>query len=128
MANTLGNPTLKSDKVREGEILSYNTSLTSSPSIANPLLRIRKSTTTLVEFALDATTPFTGGSVDGAATLNYVSASAVAAAGAADIPDNYQILGRDDAVHLSGPITATDGITVGQTVSAATITVTEPAS
>ena len=128
MANTLGNPTLKSNKVREGEILSYNTSLTSSPSIANPLLRIRKSTTTLVDFPLDPTTPFTGGSVDGAATFNFVSSSAVAAAGAVDIPDNYQLIGRDNAVHLSGPITATDGITVGQTVNAATITATEPAS
>jgi hypothetical protein len=128
MANTLGNPTLKSNKVREGEILSYNTSLTSSPSIPNPLLRIRKSTTTLVDFTLDGTTPFTGGSVDGSATFNFTSSSAVAAAGAADVPDNYQLIGRDNAVHLSGPITATDGITAGQTVNAATITATEPAS
>lgn len=128
MANTLGNPTLKSNKAREGEILSYNTSLTSAPSIPNPILRIRKSTTTLVDFTLDATTPFTGGSVDGSATFNFTSSSAVAVAGAVDIPDNYQLIGRDNAVHLSGPMTATDGITVGQTVNAATITATEPAS
>lgn len=128
MANTLGNPTLKSSAARENEILSYNTTLTASPSIANPLLRIRKSTTTLVDFTLHASTPFTGGSVDGSATFNFTSSSAVAAAGAADIPDNYQVIGRDNAVHLSGPITATDGITTGQTVNAATITATEPAS
>ena len=128
MSNTLGNPTLKSNAARENEILSYNTTLTASPSIANPLLRIRKSTTTLVDFALNASTPFTGGSVDGSATFNFVSPSAVAAAGVADVPDNYQVIGRDNAVHLSGPITATDGISVGQTVDAATITATEPAS
>jgi hypothetical protein len=128
MANTLGNPTLKSNAARENEILSYNTTLTASPSIANALLRIRASTTTLVDFPLNAATPFTGGSVDGAATLNYVSASAVAVGGVASVPDNYQIIGRDNAVHLSGPISATDGISVGQTVNAGTITVTEPAS
>jgi hypothetical protein len=128
MANNLGNPTLKSAAAREGEILSYNATLTASPSIPNPLLRIRKSTTTLVDFPLNASTPFTGGSVDGAATLNPTSSNAVAAAGAADIPDNYQIIGRDNAVHLSGPMTATDGITVGQTVALGTITLTEPAS
>lgn len=128
MANTLGNPTLVSDKAREGEVLSFNATLTSSPSAANPLLRVRKTTTTLVDFLLDPTTPFTGGSVDGSATFNFVSANAVAVAGAADIPDNYQVIGRDAAVHLSGAITATDGITLGQTVSAATITATEPAS
>jgi hypothetical protein len=128
MANTLGNPTLKSAKARENEILSYNSTLTSSPSVANPILRIRASTTTLVDFLLDPTTPFTGGAVDGSATFNFTSASAVAVAGTASIPDNYQVLGRDNAVHLSGPIVATDGISVGQTVNAATITATEPAS
>jgi hypothetical protein len=128
MANTLGNPTSKSNAARENEILSYNTTLTASPSIANPLLRIREGSTTLVDFPLNATTPFTGGSVDGSATFNFTAASAVAVGGAADVPDNYQVIGRDNAVHLSGPITATDGITVGQTVDVATITATEPAS
>lgn len=128
MANTLGNPTLKSSKARENEILAYNSTLTSSPSVANPIMRIRASTTTLVDFLLDPTTPFTGGAVDGAATFNFVSASAVATGGVASIPDNYQILGRDAAVHLSGPMTSTDGISVGQTVSSGTITATEPAS
>jgi hypothetical protein len=128
MSNTLGNPTLVSDKAREGAILSYNATLTSSPSVANPLLRIRASTTTLVDFPLDPTTPFTGGSVDGSATFAYASASAVAVGGVASIPTNYQVLGRDGAVHLSGNITATDGISVGQTVSAGTITATAPAS
>lgn len=128
MANTLGNPTLVSNKARENEVLSWNTSLTSSPTAPNPILRIRNGSTTLVDFSLDPTTPFTGGAVDGAATLNYVSASAVAVGGTASLPDNYQIIGRDAAVHLSGPITATDAISVGQTVNAATITVTAPAS
>jgi len=128
MANTLGNPTSKSNTARENEILSYNTTLTASPSIPNPLLRVRKSSTTLVDFTLNASTPFSGGGVDGSATFNFTSPSAVAVAGAADIPDNYQLIGRDNAAHLSGPITATDGITVGQTVNAATITATEPAS
>jgi hypothetical protein len=128
MANTLGNPTLVSNKAREGAVLSYNATLTSSPSVANPVLRIRKSTTTLVDFLLDPTTPLTGGSVDGAATFAFVAASAVAAGGVADIPDNYQVLGRDGAVHLSGVATATDGISAGQTVTSGTITATAPAS
>jgi|SRR5688572_7052565 len=128
MANTLGNPTLVSDKARENNILSYNSTLTSTPSVANPILRIRASSTTLVDFLLDATTPFTGGAVDGAATFNFASATAVATAGTATIPTNYQVLGRDGVVHLSGNITATDGISVGQTVSAGSITATAPAS
>jgi hypothetical protein len=128
MANTLGNPTLVSDKARENTILSYNTTLTSAPTVANPILRVRASTTTLVDFILDPTTPFTGGSVDGSATFNFVSGSAVAVAGTTSLATNYQVLGRDAAVHLSGNITATDGISVGQTVSASTITATAPAS
>lgn len=128
MSNNLGNPTLKSNKARENEILSYNSTLTSSPSAANPLLRVRNGSTTLVDLTLDPTTPFTGGSVDGSATFNFASASAVAVGGAATLPDNYQVIGRDGAVHLSGPITATDAISVGQTVNGSTITVTEPAS
>ena len=128
MANTLGNPTLVSDKARENNILSYNSTLTSSPTIANPLLRVRNSTTTLVDFTLDPTTPFTGGAVDGSATFNFTSSSAVAVAGTATIPNNYQVIGRDNAVHLSGTITATDGISVGQSVTAGSITATAPAS
>lgn len=124
MANTLGNPTSFSTKARENAVLSYNSSLTSSPSIANPLLRVRNGSTTLVDFPLDPTTPFTGGSVDGSATFNFVSASAVAVGGTATLPDNYQVIGRDNAVHLGGPIVATDAISVGQTVNAATITAT----
>lgn len=128
MANTLGNPTLVSSKAREGAVLSYNATLTSSPTIANPLLRIRNSSTTLVDFPLDPTTPLTGGAVDGIATLALVSGTAVAVAGSATIPDNYQILGRDNAVHLSGPATCTDGISSGQSIAAGTITLTAPAS
>jgi hypothetical protein len=128
MANTLGNPTLVSNKAREGAVLSYNATLTSAPTAPNPLLRIRKSTTNLVDFPLDPTTPLTAGGVDGVATFAFVAASAIAAGGAADIPDNYQILGRDAAVHLSGPVVATDGISAGQTINASTITTTAPAS
>lgn len=128
MANTLGNPTLVSDKARENNILSFNSTLTSAPTIANPILRIRASSTTLVDFTLDATTPFTGGAVDGAATFNFTSATAVASGGTASIPTNYQVIGRDNAVHLTGNVTATDGISVGQTVNAGTITATAPAS
>lgn len=128
MANTLGNPTLVSNKARENNILSYNTTLTSAPSVPNPILRIRLNTTTLVDFTLDGTTPFTGGAEDGSATFNFSAATAVATGGTASIPNNYQVLGRDGAVHLSGNITATDGISVGQTVSAGSITATAPAS
>lgn len=128
MANILGNPTLVSNKAREGAVLSYNATLTSAPTIANPLLRIRNGSTTLVDFPLDPTTPLTGGAVDGIATLALVSSNAVAVGGSATIPDNYQILGRDNAVHLSGVATCTDGITTAQIVSAATITLTAPAS
>jgi len=128
MANTLGNPTLVSDKARENNVLSYNSTLTSAPTVANPILRIRNSTTTLVDFPLDATTPFTGGDVDGVATFNFSAATAVATGGTATIPNNYQVLGRDNAVHLSGTVTATDGISVGQTVAAGSITATSPAS
>lgn len=128
MSNTLGNPTLVSDKFREGQVLSGNASLTSSPSIANPLLRLREGSTTLVDFPLDDTTPLTGGSVDGDVTYNFVSPTAVAAGGAASLADNYQVIGMDNAVHLSGPATSTDAITVGQTVSAGTTTLTAPAS
>jgi hypothetical protein len=128
MANTLGNPTLVSAKFREGQVLSGNATLTSSPSVANPILRIRNGSTTLVDFPLDPTTPLTGGAVDGAGAYAFVAANAVAVGGAATIPDNYQVLGRDAAVHLSGPATATDGISVGQTIANGATTLTAPAS
>lgn len=128
MSNTLGNPTLVSDKAREGNVLSYNATLTSAPIVANPILRIRAASTTLVDFPLDPTTPIAGGAVDGSANFAYVSASAVATGGVASIPTNYQVLGRDGVVHLSGNITATDAISVGQTINAGTLTLTAPAS
>jgi hypothetical protein len=128
MANTLGNPTLVSDKAREGQVLSYNTTLTSAPTVANPILRIRRDALTLVDFLLDPTTPMTGAAVDGATAFALVSATAVATGGTATIPNNYQVLGRDAAVHLSGLATATDGITTGQSVDAGTITLSAPAS
>lgn len=128
MANTLGNPTLVSNAARENAVLSYNTTLAAGSTIANPLLRVRLGSTTLVDFPLNAATPFTGGSVDGAATFNFFGGNPVAVGGVASIPDNYQVLGRDNGVHLSGPIVATDGISVGQTVSAATMTATAPAN
>ena len=129
MANTLGNPTLISDKARENQILSFNTSLTSEPVIANPLLRVRAGSVTLVDFPLDPTTPFLGAAGDGSAAFNFVSASVLATGGTASLPTNYQVLGRDNAVHLSGAfLTATDPITVGQNVSAASVSATAPAS
>jgi hypothetical protein len=128
MANTLGNPTLVSAKAREGAVLSYNATLTSAPTVGNPVLRLRNSSTTLVDFLLDPTTPLTGAAVDGVATLAFVTGTGVAVAGTATIPDNYQILGRDAAVHLSGVATCTDGISTGQTVAAGTVTLTAPAS
>lgn len=129
MANTLGNPTLVSSKARENEVLSYNTTLTSSPSAENPLLRIRNGSTTLIDFLLDPTTPINGGAVDGIGAFNFASASAVAVGGAATLPDNYQVIGRDAAVHLSGGfLAATDPITAGQTLNANTMTLTAPAS
>jgi len=109
-------------------VLSGNASLTSAPSVANPILRVRRDAVTLVDFPLDPTTPLTGGSVDGGGAFNFVGASAVAVGGVASIPNNYQVLGRDAAVHLSGLATATDGISVGQTVTNATTTLTAPAS
>lgn len=124
MANTLGNPNVFSNAARENEVLAYNTTLAAGSTNANPFLRIRKGSTTLVDFLLNAATPFTGGGVDGSATFNFTTGTGVAVGGVADIPDGYQVIGRDNAVHLSGPIVATDGISVGQTISAATITAT----
>jgi hypothetical protein len=128
LSNIFGNPTLVSDKAREGAVLAYNTTLTSAPSVANPIVRVRRDAVTLVDFLLDPTTPLTGATVDGSAALAYVSPTAVAVGGTASIPNNYQILGRDAAVHLSGLITATDGISTGQTIAADTITLIAPAS
>jgi hypothetical protein len=127
MANTLGNPTL-STVLREDVVIQTNTRLAATTTVANPILRLRNSTTTLVDFPLNATTPLTVGGSDGSATVNPTSASAVATGGSATLPDNYQILGRDNAVHLSGTVTATDAITSGQTVTLGTTTITMPAS
>lgn len=128
MANTLGNPTFVSTLLREDQVIAANTRLAAGATIANPILRIRNSTTTLVDFPLNATTPLTVGASDGSGAFNFVGSSAVATGGAATIPDNYQILGRDNTVHLSGPATATDGITSGQTVNNASTTLTAPAT
>lgn len=128
MANTLGSPTLVSTAARENQVLAFNTTLTASPSAANPLLRIRLGTTTLVDFLLDPTTPLTGAGVDGGAAFAFASPSAVAVGGTASIADNYQVIGRDAAVHLSGVATCTDGITTGQSVDAGSVTLSAPAS
>lgn len=129
MANTLGTITTVSDKARENTVLSYNTTLTSAATVANPILRILAAGTPLVNFLLDPTAPFLVGAVDGSTTLVFVNASVVAIAGTQTLPTQYQIIGRDTLVHLTGSITgATDAISVGQTVSAGTITVTAPAS
>lgn len=128
MGIALSNPTFVSDKAREGQIASFNTALTSSPAVANPLLRIRRDSTTLVDFPLNATTPLTLGAVDGSATYNFTSANAVATGGANTLANNWQLIGRDSVVHTSGPAESDQGITVGQVVNTATITTTAPAT
>lgn len=126
MANNLSSPTLYSNKARENQLLSFNDTLTSSPSIANPLLRVRNGSTTLVEFPLHASLPLAGGSIDGAAVFSFLAPDAVAIGGAATVPDNYQVIGRDNAPHLSGEVFGGEGITIGQTVRAETITAIAP--
>jgi hypothetical protein len=129
VSNAIGNPTAISAKARENQVLSINSTLTSAPSVANPIFRARNGSTTLVDFLLDPTTPFLGGAEDGAAAFNFVSASAVAVGGTQTLPNNYQLIGRDGVVHFSGGFnTATDAITVGQNVSATSMTATAPAS
>lgn len=126
MANNLLSPTIYSNVARENQLLSFNGTLTASPSIANPLLRVRNGSTVLVEFALHASTPLLGGSIDGSAVFSFVAPNAIAVGGAATVPDNYQVIGRDNAVHIGGPISGADGITIGQTVLADTITAIAP--
>ncbi len=128
MANTLGNPTLVSNKSREAQVTAQNTVFTSSPAVANPILRIRIGATTIVDFTLDGTTPFTVGGEDGIATFNFTSTTATATGGTASVPDNYQVIGRDSAVHWSGLVTGSEAISTGQVVDAQTITVTAPAT
>lgn len=128
MSIALGAPTLVSDVARENSVLAYNASLTASPVAPNPILRIRGGSTTLVDLPLHATTPFAGAAVDGSASFNFLSLHAMATGGSQTTPDNYQLLGRDGAVHLSGLANATVTITAGQTVSASTITAIVPAS
>lgn len=128
MANTLGNPTSVSNKAREAQVTAQNTVLTSAPSIANPLLRVRLGSTTLVDFPLDASNPILGGAEDGSVTLVFTASAAVASGGSSSVPDNYQLIGRDNVVHFAGPVTGTEAISSGQTVDAGTITVTAPAS
>lgn len=126
MANTLSSPTFYSAKGREKQLLSYNDTLTSDPLIPNPFLRVRNGSTTLVEFLLDAISPLTGGSVDGSAVFSFVDPDAIAVGGVATIPDNYLVIGRDNAVHLGGVVIGSDGISTGQTVLAETITAIAP--
>lgn len=127
MANTLGNPTVEND-LRE-EILNTILTKLNVGGGANAILRLRNNTTTLVDFPLNATTPLTlGTDDDGQATVNPVSASATATGGSATLPNNYQILDKAGTVRLSGTVTATDGITSGQTVTLGTTTITMPAS
>jgi hypothetical protein len=129
MANTLGNPTFVSTLLREDVVIATNTRLAANTTIANPILRIRNSTTTLVDYPLNATTPLTVGASDGTATVNPTSPNAVASGGSATLADNYQILGRDNTVHLSGPFSAsTDAYTAGQGTTLGSTTITMPAS
>lgn len=127
MANTLGNPTVEND-LREDIVGVVNTNLNEGGG-ANAILRLRNSTTTLVDFPLDATNPLTlGTDDDGEAVFNPVNATETAVAGTATIPDNYQVLDKAGVVRLSGTVTATDGISTGQDVSLGTVTIQMPAS
>lgn len=127
MATTLNNPNSLGTLFREDVVIALNTRLAAGSTIANPLLRLRNSTTTLVDIPLNAATPLTVGASDGSATLNPTG-SGTAVAGSATIPDGWQLVGRDNTVHMSGTVTSTDGITTGQTVTAGTVTITMPAS
>jgi hypothetical protein len=123
---TLGNPTAVQTALRESIVAAINTAINNSGGTS--VLRLRISTTTLVDFPLDGTNPLTMGASDGAATFNPTSASAVASGGAAQIPNNYQVIAESGAVLLDGPVTGGDAITAGQTVTLGTSTVTMPAS
>lgn len=126
MATTLNNPNLLGTLFREDVVIALNTRLAAGSAIANPIIRLRNSTTTLVDIPLNATTPLTVGASDGSATLNPTGAG-TAVAGSATIPDGWQLLGRDNTVHLSGTVTSNDGITTGQQVTVSG-TITMPAS
>jgi hypothetical protein len=128
MANTLGNPTTVEGDLAEDMLAVLNTKLNVGGG-ANAILRIRNSTTNLVDFLLNATTPVTlTTDNDGLGTLNFVSGSAVASGGAATLANNYQILDKAGTVRLAGPATSTDGISTGQTVNIGTITLGVPLS
>jgi hypothetical protein len=127
MATTINNPNSLGTLFREDVVIALNTRLAAGSTIANPLFRLRNATTTLVDIPLNATTPLTVGGSDGSATLNPTGPG-TAVAGTATSPDGWQLVGRDNTVHLSGTVTSNDGITTGQQVTAGTITLTMPAS
>lgn len=127
MSLTLGNPTALETALRESIVSAVNTALNVGAG-ANAILRLRNSTTTLVDWTLNAANPLTLGASDGQATVNPTSASATATGGTATVPDNYQLLDKDATVRISGPVTGGDGITTGQAITLNTTTITMPAS
>lgn len=97
------------------------------------VLRIRDSTTTLVDF--DLQNPAFGAASSGVITLEGTPISAVAEA--AGDADNFQIINRNGDISLSGSVTATSGggdieatnvsIANGQACDLGTTTYTAPA-
>jgi hypothetical protein len=96
-------------------------------------LRIRASTTTLVDFNLS--NPAFGNAASGVITLN--STPITATASATGTADGFQVLDRDGTVVFSGSVTATSGggdieatntsITNGQSCQLTSLTYTAPA-
>lgn len=123
MALTLGNPTL--------ETLARNALSDALDALINTgagtaTLTLRNSTTVLVTFNLQ--NPAFGASATGVITLQGVPISAVASAGSATTPDNYQVINRDSSLVMSGSVTGTGPITSGETVNLNSYTYTTPAS
>lgn len=123
MALTLGNPTL--------ETLARNALSDALDALVNTgagtaTLTLRNSTTVLVTFNLQ--NPAFSASATGVITLQGVPISAVASAGSATTPDNYQVINRDSSLVMSGSVTGTGPITSGETVNLNSYTYTTPAS
>lgn len=121
MALTLGNPTLISDSARNAQADAFDTLINTGTA---QTLRLRNGGTVLVTFTLDTTNAFTT-AASGAISVTGQPLSATASAGAATVPDNYQIL-ADASVHWTGSVSGADGITSGQTVNLVSFTITWP--
>lgn len=92
---------------------------------ATATLKLRNSTTDLVEFSLS--NPI-GTSVNGLITIADTPISETASAGSATTPDNWQLLAGGSTLIASGSVSGTGAITSGDTVSLNSATITIPAS